>query len=66
MNDELLTPVTLSDRVPDTSPEYWAQQRFKGRGPKYLKISERKVLYRWSDVEAWLTSTERMGTRVPA
>lgn len=60
--DDLLTPVGMTERVPGTTPEYWAQLRFKAQGPKYMKLSARKVLYNWADVEAWLRSTERTGT----
>jgi Helix-turn-helix domain len=31
--------------------------RMEGRGPKYIKVSNR-VMYRWSDVEAWLAEHE--------
>ncbi len=31
-----------------------AQQRFKGTGPRFVKINGRSVRYRWSDVVAWL------------
>jgi hypothetical protein len=52
----------LSAQVPGTTPQYWAQLRFRGTGPQFLKPSPRKVLYRWSDVEAWLESTARTST----
>ena len=51
---ELITTVELSAmlHVPLKSLEHW---RYKGAGPRYARIGKR-VLYRRSDVEAWLTS----------
>jgi hypothetical protein len=37
----------------DTSPEGLAQMRYRGTGPKFIKRG-RRVLYRWSDVSAYL------------
>lgn len=31
-----------------------AQERHHGRGPKYIKLSSKQVLYRKSDIDAWL------------
>lgn len=64
MSQELLTPDQLAEKVPGTTAPYWAQLRFKGIGPKYLKLSPRKVLYRWSDVTEWLIQAERTSTAV--
>jgi hypothetical protein len=60
--DELLTPAMLCQKVPETSEPYWAQLRFRGTGPRYLKPSPKKVLYKWQDVEAWLEGSGRNGT----
>ncbi|MEE2526234.1 helix-turn-helix domain-containing protein [Hyphobacterium sp. HN65] len=30
----------------------WTKRRLTGDGPHFIKIG-RRVLYRWSDVEAW-------------
>lgn len=31
-----------------------AQMRYRGTGPKFIKVGPRKVLYRWSDVRDYL------------
>jgi hypothetical protein len=33
--------------------------RYLGKGPKFLKPTPRVVLYRMSDVEAWLNASEQ-------
>ncbi|MFC7962700.1 helix-turn-helix domain-containing protein [Rhodococcoides kroppenstedtii] len=35
------------------TPSNLAQMRFQGKGPRFVKHG-RKVLYRWSDLEAYL------------
>jgi hypothetical protein len=37
----------------DTSEQALAQQRYRGRGPRFVKNGSR-VLYRWADVNAYL------------
>lgn len=60
--DDLLTPEDLVQRIPGTTKDYWAQLRFQGTGPTFLKPSPRKVLYRWIDVSEWLASKEQTRT----
>jgi predicted DNA-binding transcriptional regulator AlpA len=36
-----------------------AQLRHRGKGPTNIKFSPKKVLYRKSSVDAWLTDRER-------
>lgn len=31
-----------------------AQMRYRGTGPKFIKIGNRRVIYRWSDVREYL------------
>lgn len=31
-----------------------AQMRYRGIGPKFVKVGPRKVIYRWSDVQDYL------------
>ena len=38
-----------------------AQMRYKGSGPKFVKVG-RRVLYRWSDVTQWIASSVRVRT----
>lgn len=37
-----------------TSEAGLAQMRYRGIGPKFVKVGPRKVIYRWSDVQAYL------------
>lgn len=41
-----------------------AQMRYRGRGPKFVKIG-RKVLYRWSDVRDYLDANTCQRTDDP-
>jgi len=43
-------------------PTTLATWRVEGRGPKFLKLGERKVRYRESDIEAWLEEQTRTST----
>lgn len=61
-----LTPDQLTELVPGTTKGYWAQLRFLGSGPAYLKPSAKKVLYREESVISWLDASERIGTAVAA
>lgn len=31
-----------------------AQMRYHGTGPKFVKLGNRTVRYRWEDVDAWI------------
>lgn len=57
---KLLTPADLSERylIPKTTAAKW---RWNGEGPPYVKLGKR-VLYRETDVEAWLASKLRIST----
>ncbi len=37
-----------------TSEAGLAQMRYRGTGPRFIKIGHRRVMYRWSDVAAFL------------
>jgi hypothetical protein len=45
-----------------TSPSTLAKYRMSGKGPMFVRQSARKVLYRRSDLDAWLTSRTRRCT----
>ncbi|WP_324256224.1 MULTISPECIES: DNA-binding protein [Rhodococcus] len=38
-----------------------ATQRYKGTGPKFVKVDGKRVLYRWTDVDEYIES--RLMTR---
>ncbi len=37
-----------------TSEAGLAQLRYRGMGPKFIRVGPRKVIYRWSDVQKYL------------
>lgn len=57
---ELITTDELAKRLHSSakSLERW---RLTGQGPRYTTAG-RRVLYRWSDVEAWLEARARQST----
>jgi predicted DNA-binding transcriptional regulator AlpA len=60
--DPLLTEKELSVWVGLSLPNL-QRMRSNGTGPRYVQLSPRRIAYRKSDVEAWLTSrtTDRIG-----
>lgn len=67
MSTTYMTPLQVSERWPFLSVSHLAQLRFKGaaergEGPKFLKPTPRTVVYRETDVIAWLEASERTST----
>lgn len=58
----LLTEKDLSVWLGISSPSL-QRMRTSGTGPRFVRISERRIAYRKSDVEAWLAarSSRRIG-----
>lgn len=52
---EFLTPEQLAAVIRSTT-ESLAQMRFRGTGPKFVRVTRRTILYRRADVDAWLAS----------
>lgn len=50
-------------RMPGMTKGNLAQLRYTGKGPKFYKPSPRVVLYKWSDVQAWVEGHAQMRTR---
>ena len=50
-------------RMPGITKGNLAQLRYTGKGPKFYKPSPRVVLYKWSDVQAWIEGHAQMRTR---
>lgn len=61
MIPELATPAEVAKAL-HTTPASLAQMRYRGDGPKYVRAGRRRVLYRWVDVEQWLTESLRVRT----
>jgi predicted DNA-binding transcriptional regulator AlpA len=60
LESELLTAAELAEKLHKTAAAL-AQWRYKGVGPKFVKIGG-GVRYRASDVEAWLDAQTRTQT----
>lgn len=54
-----LSPDQVCELIPRMSKTNLAQLRFTGRGPKFLKPTPKTVVYRESDVIAWLEASEQ-------
>ena len=51
--DQLALPKAVADYMGTTTGNL-AQMRYRGTGPKFIKLGHRAIRYRWSDVEAWI------------
>ena len=49
----MVPPKPVANRMGITTGAL-AQMRYRGTGPKFVKIGKRTVRYRWEDVEAWI------------
>lgn len=61
--DKILTVHEVSEliRVPVATLRYW---RHQGSGPKSFKLGQRRVVYRESDVVAWLEEQYNSGPAI--
>jgi hypothetical protein len=57
------TPAQVAP-VLDTTEAGLAQMRYRGTGPRFVKVGK-KVLYRWSDVRAYLDANTLQRTDDP-
>lgn len=61
MSDKPLTIDDMIDRYPGTNRQTWAQHRFRGTGPAYIKVGK-KIYYLPEDVVMWESAQRRMRT----
>jgi hypothetical protein len=61
MITKLATPAEVAKAL-HTTPASLAQMRYRGDGPKFVRAGRRRVLYRWVDVEQWLTESVHVRT----
>ena len=52
---KILSPKDAGDYV-GVSPCTLANWRVQGKGPRFIRLSTRKIGYRMTDLEAWLTA----------
>lgn len=60
-DDEVLDPPAKVAAMLGLTPralEYW---RAKGKGPRWIRLGNRNIRYRRSDVRAWLNTRETGG-----
>lgn len=60
MTDELLTEAEVA-RITTLGQSTLGDLRTRGDGPKWVRLSRRRVAYRREDVEAWLAQQTRDG-----
>lgn len=58
-DSEYLTPTTVSERYAGLTPRWLARRRWAHLPPNYVKAGKR-VLYRKSDLEAFLQSSTQV------
>jgi predicted DNA-binding transcriptional regulator AlpA len=63
--EDLLTPDQAA-RVLKQSPKTLANKRSQGDGPRFIKLSNRAIRYRYSEILAYAESGSRMSTSEPA
>lgn len=56
--EALHTPAALGERL-GLSTGALAQMRYRGNGPRFIKLGGRQVRYRESDIQAWLDRQTR-------
>ena len=59
---DYLSPDAVCEMVPGLTIANLAQRRYLGRAPKFLKPTPKLVLYRRSDVIAWIEDSEKTRT----
>jgi predicted DNA-binding transcriptional regulator AlpA len=60
MVPKLATPAEVAEALHTTTASL-AQMRYRGHGPKFVRLG-RRVLYRWVDVEQWITESVHIRT----
>jgi hypothetical protein len=60
--DDLLNVTETADYL-DVSPQWLAIRRGQNNGPKFKRVSARKIMYRVADILAWLESRTHRSTK---
>lgn len=64
MNDEFILPAHVAELTGMTVGGL-AQLRYRGRGPRFYKPTPKKVLYKRSEVIAWVEASAQLQTGEP-
>ena len=54
---DAMTPEQVAIVFPALSVNYLQKLRVSGKGPTYSKPTEKRVIYRRADIEAWLNAS---------
>jgi predicted DNA-binding transcriptional regulator AlpA len=67
MGEELLRPAVVAEHLGTTTAAL-ANMRYRGTGPKFIKVSAKAIRYRPADVNTWLDAQtmQQTGEQVPA
>jgi len=65
MSEDFIQPVTVSE-ITGLTVAALAQLRYQGTGPRFYKPTPRTVLYRRSEVIAWVEASAQSRTGSPA
>lgn len=57
MDKQYLTPQEAAELIPGMTVTLLAQLRYRQRGPRYLRPTSRKVVYRAQDISDWLDAS---------
>ena len=61
--ERYLSPAEVCEKLPGMTENHLAQLRFHGTGPRFVKISPRKVAYSESAIEQFMADREQSSTR---
>lgn len=65
MDEEYIQPEVV-EQMTGINTAALAQLRYQGRGPRFYKPTPRKVLYKRSDIIAWIEGSAQTRTGTPA
>lgn len=55
MESGLIPAREMKNLFPGTTDQSWASRRYKGNGPRFVKLGK-SVYYRREDIDAWIDS----------
>ncbi|MEY9851249.1 putative DNA-binding transcriptional regulator AlpA [Leifsonia sp. EB41] len=60
--EKYLSPEEVCEIIPGMSKSLLGALRFRGDGPKFIKVSPKKVVYAQTSIEEYMKSRERTST----
>ena len=65
VNQKLLLTEAEAARTIGFTPRFLQERRYRGGGPKFVRVSARAIRYRPEDLEAWAAERLRTSTSDP-